>query len=77
MSTSYYISIISGILLVVSEALPQISQVKGNSITEVFLNAFGRLETQRQDKIDLILNKVDSLLEIVKGLNGSGKVKSE
>lgn len=64
--SSYYLSILSGILLAVSEILPQISQVKGNSVTEVILNAFGKLDVQRQDKLDLILAKVEELVGLIK-----------
>lgn len=85
--SSYYLSILSGILLAVSEILPQISQVKGNSISEVLLNAFGKLDVQRQDKLDLILAKVEELTCLLKtgftGTAGAGasteenKVKTE
>lgn len=59
--SSYYLSIASGILLAISEILPQISQVKGNSITEVILNAFGKLDVDKQNKLDTIISKVDEI----------------
>jgi len=46
---TYYISIASGALLTISEFLPYISQVKGNSIVQVLLNACSKLNQARND----------------------------
>lgn len=77
-----YLSIVSGLLLTVSEVLPYISQVKGNSISEVVLNALGKMDAVKQDRYDVILEKLDGIqkdtqkLVLVSAAN-ENKVKQE
>jgi hypothetical protein len=70
-SLTYYISIASGALLTISEALPYISQVKGNSILQVLLNACSKFNEERkneQDKVDALVKEIEELKHEIQAL---------
>lgn len=60
-STAYYISIISGMLLTISEILPYISKIKGNGIIEVLLNSCSKYEQEKQSQNRQILDRIKTL----------------
>jgi hypothetical protein len=67
---SFYASLFSGSLLVISELLPYISKIKGNGILQVignFLNNYEEKHKQekieKEKKIKEIIDKLDILLE--------------
>lgn len=69
---SYYVSILSGALLAISEALPYLSKVKGNGIIQTLLNTYGKYDEekkkeqeQEQKKLDEVLVRLDEIKSIV------------
>lgn len=60
---TYYASIISGILLFVSEAMPYISKVKGNGIIQVLVNSFTKYEETKQKEDDDMKHKLDIIMK--------------
>lgn len=61
---SYYVSIISGACLVISEILPYLSSVKGNGILHILSQAFGKYEQKKQEddqRIQEILQRLERL----------------
>jgi hypothetical protein len=67
---SFYASLVSGSLLVISELLPYLSKIKGNGILQVvgnFLNNYEEKQKQekinKEKKIQDIIDKLDILLE--------------
>lgn len=66
---TYYASIVSGSLLVISELLPYISKIKGNGVIQVISNFFNNYEeTKKQEKLEHdkkiqeIIEKLDLLV---------------
>jgi|LakMenEpi03Aug12_release.lakeMendotaPanAssembly.Ray.scaffolds.fasta_scaffold2349764_2 hypothetical protein len=69
-SLTFYASILSGSLLMISEILPYISKIKGNGIFQALTNLFSNYEEQkkkekleRDQKIQEISDKVDEVLK--------------
>ena len=60
---TYYASIISGILLFISEAMPYISKVKGNGIIQVLANSFTKYEETKQKEEDNVKQKLDLIMK--------------
>ena len=49
-SITFYTTILSGSLFVISELLPYISKVKGNGIIQVLLNSFSKYDENRKEE---------------------------
>lgn len=67
-NTAFYISVISGGLLMLSETLPYLSKVKGNSILQVILELVNKKQQEvktEQNKLDVILEKLDEVKKIL------------
>lgn len=73
---SYYVSILSGACLVVSELLPYISKIKGNGILQILMNSFNSFEEnkrkedeQQQRMLQSILDRLDRLERLAQEKN--------
>ena len=68
-STAYYMSIVSGVCLAISEALPYLSKVKGNGIIHAVLQYFnGRQEEEKRREEQLaqsIVTRLDMLIALL------------
>lgn len=70
--TNLYISVFSGLMLIVSEILPYVSNVKGNGIVQIILNSCSKYDEDKkkehqtlQDlikKVDDLSNRMDRLI---------------
>jgi hypothetical protein len=58
---TFYISIISGALLTVSEIMPYISQIKGNGIVQVLINTFSKYEEKKKQEEQSIHSKLQEI----------------
>ena len=68
---AYYASIVSGILLFISEAMPYISKVKGNGIVQVLINSFTKYEEAKQQEEDVMKQKIDLILKHLETIENS------
>ena len=72
-SITYYVSVISGILLVISEVMPYISKVKGNGIVQVLFNSFTKYEETKQKEEDDMRQKLNIISQRLDALESSLK----
>ena len=70
---TYYASLVSGGLLIISEALPHVSKIKGNGIIQVLTSLFTNYEENKKQekleqdrKIQEIMEKLDRITEMIK-----------
>lgn len=70
---TYYASLVSGGLLIISEALPYVSKIKGNGIIQVLTSLFTNYEENKKQekleqdrKIQEIMEKLDRITEMIK-----------
>lgn len=68
-STAYYMSIVSGVCLAISEVLPYLSKVKGNGIIQAVVQYFnGRQEEEKRREEQLaqsVLTRLDTLIALL------------
>lgn len=62
--TNLYISVISGAMLLISEILPYVSNVKGNGIVQALLNSCSKYEEDKkkeQQTLQDLIKRIDDL----------------
>lgn len=59
-----YVSIASGLLFTVSEILPYISEIKGNSIIQVLLNACTKYGEKKKTEMENRDRQIQEILQI-------------
>jgi predicted CopG family antitoxin len=72
---SYYVSLLSGALLAVSEILPYLTKVKGNGIIQILMNAYGEQKKQEEEKEHQENKKLDEILARLEKLENIVQVK--
>ena len=64
-----YITILSSSLLLISEILPYIPQVKGNSIIQTIINSYSKYEEdkklERSTEHQEVITRLDKILTII------------